>query len=57
MSRSGHPVTILCRQHQTIIGEARVERDMDGLPRITPLRSVRDTPAPERERELVLAGR
>jgi iron complex transport system ATP-binding protein len=29
--------------------EARVERDMDGLPRVTPLRSVRDAPAPDRE--------
>ena len=32
--------------------EARVERDMDGLPRITPLRSVRDAPTPAPEREL-----
>jgi iron complex transport system ATP-binding protein len=35
--------------------EARVERDGDGRPRITPLRSVRDAPAPTTERELALA--
>jgi iron complex transport system ATP-binding protein len=35
--------------------EARVERDMDGMPRITPLRSVRDMKS--REREPALAGR
>jgi iron complex transport system ATP-binding protein len=35
--------------------EARVERDHDGLPRITPLRSVRDAPAAAPDRELALA--
>jgi iron complex transport system ATP-binding protein len=35
--------------------EARVERDLDDMPRITPLRSVRDAPTPDRE--LVPAGR
>ena len=36
--------------------EARVERDADGLPRITPLRSVRDRSAPAGEPALAGAG-
>lgn len=36
--------------------EARVEHHADGLPRITPLRSVRDRPAPAGEPALVGVG-
>lgn len=50
----GAPVDVLTEMmlHQVYGIEARVERDADGLPRVTPLRSVRDRAAPEP----VLAG-
>jgi iron complex transport system ATP-binding protein len=54
----GLPADVLTEMmlHQVYGVEARVERDADGLPRITPLRSVRDRSARAAEPALIGAG-